>query len=173
MFFQTGGELAQEFNALYASLFKNSKRHIAIISALAKKKCGLQRAELLKAAKLTDNADFSKSLQELEQCGFIRKYTTLRKKSKDAIYQLIDNYTLFYFDFISENANGDEHFWSSQSATSIHAGWAGRAFERVCMQHVAQIKAALGFSAVISSVHSWSYKGQKDPVTGNTIHKGA
>lgn len=82
MFFQTGGELAQESNALYASLFKNSKRHIAIISALAKKKCGLQRVELLKAAELTDNADFSKSLQELEQCGFIRKYTTLRKKVK-------------------------------------------------------------------------------------------
>ena len=40
MFFQTGGELVQEFNVLYASLFKNPKRHIAIISALAKKKCG-------------------------------------------------------------------------------------------------------------------------------------
>ena len=140
---------------------------------MARKKRGLQRAELLKAAKLTDNTDFSKSLQELEQCGFIRKYTTIGKKNKDSIYQLIDNYTLFYFDFISENVNGDEHFWSSQSATSIHTGWAGRAFERVCMQHVAQIKAALGFSAVISSVHSWSYKGQKDPVSGRTIHKGA
>ena len=91
MFFQTGGELIQEFNALYASLFKNPKRHIAIISALAKKKSGLQRAELLKAAKLTDNSDFTKSLQELEQCGFIRKYTIIGKKNKDAIYQLIDN----------------------------------------------------------------------------------
>lgn len=48
-----------------------------------------------------------------------------------------------------------------------------RAFERVCMQHVSQIKDALGFSAVVSSVHSWSYKGEKDPVSGKTIHKGA
>ena len=173
MFFQTGGGLVQEFNALYASLFKNPKRHIAIISALAKKKRGLQRSELLKTAKLTDNTDFSKALQELEQCGFIRKYTTIGKKNKDSIYQLVDNYTLFYFDFISENVNGDEHFWSSQSATPIHTGWAGRAFERVCLQHIAQIKAALGFSAVISSVHSWAYKGLKDPVSGKTIHKGA
>ena len=133
----------------------------------------MQRTELLKAAKLTDNTDFSKALQELEQCGFIRKYTTIGKKNRDSIYQLIDNYTLFYFDFISENVNGDEHFWSSQSATSIHAGWAGRAFERVCMQHITQIKAALGFSAVVSSVHSWYYKGIKDPVSGKTIHKGA
>ncbi len=41
------------------------------------------------------------------------------------------------------------------------------------MQHVNQIKAALGFSAVVSSVHSWSYKGTKDPATGKTLTKGA
>ena len=173
MFFQMGGELSQEFDALYASLFKKPRRHIAIITALAKKKSGLLREEVLKTSKLTDNTDFSKALQELEQCGFIRKYTTIGKKNKDAIYQLIDNYTLFYFDFIRENVNGDEHFWTSQAGSSIHAGWAGRAFERVCMQHVSQIKDALGFSAVVSSVHSWSYKGEKDPVSGKTIHKGA
>lgn len=173
MFFQLGGELAEEFNALYASLFKQPKRHIAIIAALARKKSGLLREELLKATHLSDNADFSKALLELEQCGFVRKYAMIGKKSKDAIYQLIDNYTLFYFDFISENVNGDEHFWTSQAGGSIHAGWAGRAFERVCMQHVAQIKEALGFSAVVSSVHSWSHKGEKDPVSGRTIHKGA
>ena len=172
MFFQMGGELSQEFDALYASLFKKPRRHIAIITALAKKKSGLLREEVLKTSKLTDNTDFSKALQELEQCGFIRKYTTIGKKNKDAIYQLIDNYTLFYFDFIRENVNGDEHFWTSQAGSSIHAGWAGRAFERVCMQHVSQIKDALGFSAVVSSVHSWSYKGEKDPVSGKTIHKG-
>ena len=172
MFFQMEGELSQEFDALYASLFKKPRRHIAIITALAKKKSGLLREEVLKTSKLTDNTDFSKALQELEQCGFIRKYTTIGKKNKDAIYQLIDNYTLFYFDFIRENVNGDEHFWTSQAGSSIHAGWAGRAFERVCMQHVCQIKDALGFSAVVSSVHSWSYKGEKDPVSGKTIHKG-
>ena len=173
MFFQMGGELSQEFDALYASLFKKPRRHIAIITALAKKKSGLLREEVLKTSKLTDNTDFSKALQELEQCGFIRKYTTIGKKNKEAIYQLIDNYTLYYFDFIRENVNGDEHFWTSQAGTSIHAGWAGRAFERVCMQHVNQIKEALGFSAVVSSVHSWSYKGEKDPESGKTIHKGA
>ena len=77
------------------------------------------------------------------------------------------------WDFLKQMpVDGDEHFWTSQAGGSIHAGWAGRAFERVCMQHVAQIKEALGFSAVVSSVHSWSYKGEKDPVSGRTIHKG-
>ena len=173
MFFQSGGELTEEFSALYASLFKKPKRHIAIITALANKKSGFQRDEILNATKLSDNAEFSRALQELEQCGFIRKYTMMDKKSKDAIYQLIDNYTLFYFDFISENVNGDEHFWTSQFETSVHNGWAGRAFERVCMQHISQIKSALGFSAVVSSVHSWTYRGQKDIITGKRISSGA
>lgn len=173
MFFRTSGELTGEFDALYASLFKKPRHHIAIITALAKKKQGLLREELLKTSKLSDNSEFSKALQELEQCGFIRKYTTIGKKAKEATYQLIDNYTLFYFDFISENTNGDEHFWTSSASTTLHYGWAGRAFERVCMQHIRQIKEALGFSAVVSSVHSWSFKGTKDPVTGKTLTKGA
>lgn len=173
MFFQAGGELTREFDALYASLFKNPRHHISIITALAKKKRGLLREELLNTTRLTDNTDFSKALQELEQCGFIRKYTAIGKKTKDATYQLIDNYTLFYFDFIKENTNGDERFWSSQAGSSIHYGWAGRAFERVCLQHIQQIKEGLGFSAVISSVHSWSQKRKKDSNTGKAIQKGA
>jgi len=173
MFFQPGGELINEFNALYASLFKCPIHHIAIITALAKKKQGLLRTDLLKSAKLNDNTDFSKALQELEQCGFIRKYTTIGKKRTDSIYQLIDNYTLFYFDFICENVNGDEHFWTSQAESTVHTGWAGRAFERVCMQHIPQIKESLGFSAVVSSVHSWFYRGKRDPISGKVIFKGA
>lgn len=173
MFFQPSGELTQEFDALYASLFKRPRHHIAIITALAKKKMGMVREELLKASRLTDNSDFSKALQELEQCGFIHKYSAIGKKTKDATYQLIDNYTLFYFDFISENTNGDEHFWTSSAGTSIHYGWAGRAFERVCLQHVKQIKEALGFSAVVSSVHSWYFRGNKDAATGKILTRGA
>ena len=173
IFFQPSGELTQEFDALYASLFKKPRKHIAIITALAKKKQGLTREELIKASKLSDNTDFSKTTQELEQCGFIRKYTNIGKTTKNAIYQLIDNYTLFYFDFISKNNNGDEHFWSSSIGTPTHYNWAGRAFEHVCMQHIKQIKEALGFSAVVSSVHSWMSKGIKDSTTGKTITKGA
>ncbi len=173
MFFQPNGELIHEYDSLYASLFKKPRCHIAIINALASKKQGLLRDDLLKISRLTDNSQFSKALRELEQCGFIRKFTAIGKKIKDTSYQLIDNYTLFYFDFISENVNEDTHFWSSSMGTSIHYSWAGRAFERVCMQHILQIKEALGFAAVISSVHSWTCKGKKDPITGKTLSKGA
>ena len=112
MFFAEHGKLAREFDALYSSLFKKPKTHIKIITTLALRKIGLRRNDILKYGKLLDNEEFSKALKELEECGFIRKYTVIGKKTKGAVYQLMDNYTLFYFDFIKENVNGAEHFWT-------------------------------------------------------------
>ncbi len=169
IFFSERGELTKEFDALYASLFKRPTTHIAIITALANKKMGMQREEILASTSLSDNTTFANALQELEQCGFIRKFMPMGNKNKNAVYQLMDNYTLFYFDFIKKNINQDEHFWTANIDTTIHNGWAGRAFERVCIQHLKQIKKALGFSAVISTAHSWFYKPKDTNVKGAQI----
>jgi len=159
MFFDEDGELAQEYDALYSSLFKHPRVHISIINSLSTKKVGMERAELLEMSKESDNEQFSKALKELEQCGFIRKYTCLGKEKKNAVYQLMDNYTLFYFQFVKQNKNGDKTFWTSMYNSSLHNSWAGLAFERVCLQHLEQIKKSLGFSAVISTAHSWTGPG--------------
>ena len=67
------------------------------------------REEILSTPQLSDNTTFSNALQELEQCGFIRKFTPIGNKSKNAIYQLMDNYTLFYFDFIRKSIRKSLH----------------------------------------------------------------
>lgn len=155
LFFNPKGELYLEFDALYASLFKNSQLHIAVVAALAGCKRGLSREEILTATSLTDNGKFDKALRDLEYCGFIRKYNMIDKKSKGALYQLMDNYTLFYYHFIRNNEHNDQHFWSNSQGKPIHLSWTGLGFERVCMQHVDQIKAALGVSGVLTNVYSW------------------
>ncbi len=159
MFFSEDGELTHEYDALYASLFKNPNVHISIINTLSTKKVGMTRSELLDKSKQSDNEQFAKALKELEQCGFIRKYTCFGKKTKDAMYQLMDNYTLFYFQFVVKNENGDKTFWSSMYNSPLHNNWSGLAFERVCLQHLEQIKKGLGFGAVISTAHSWTSQG--------------
>ena len=169
LFFAENGELVHEYNALYASLFRNPSVHIAIINALAKKKAGMLREEILSETIISDNEHFARALRELEQCSFIRRYTFLGKKKKDVVYQLMDNYTLFYFKFIQQNENGDRSFWTSNQSTTLHDTWAGLAFERVCLQHLEQIKKALGFSAVISTAHSWFYKPKDEQDTGVQI----
>ena len=158
MFFSNDGELVREFNALYASLFRNPKVHISIIEALARKKSGLTRNEIIEYSHCADNDKLSNALRELEQCSFVRKYTYIGKRKKDAVYQLIDNFTLFYYNFMMENENGDNYFWTAQAHSSLHDAWAGVAFERVCLLHLSEIKKALGFSAVVSTAHSWYYK---------------
>ena len=153
--FAKNGKLSNEFNQLYASLFKSPEQYIDIVTALGKKKAGMTREEIIAATDKYSNGALSKVLDELEYCGFIRKYNGFDKKSKQAIYQLIDNYTLFYFKFIQQNENNDEHFWSASIDSAMHRAWSGLAFERLCMAHTQQIKAALGIAGVLSNVYSW------------------
>ena len=153
--FAKNGKLSNEFNQLYASLFKSPEQYIDIVTALGKKKAGMTREEIIAATDRYSNGALSKVLDELEYCGFIRKYNGFDKKSKQAIYQLIDNYTLFYFKFIQQNENNDEHFWSASIDSAMHRAWSGLAFERLCMAHTQQIKVALGISGVLSNVYSW------------------
>jgi len=153
--FAKNGKLSNEFNQLYASLFKSPEQYIDIVTALGKKKAGMTREEIIAATDKYSNGALSKVLDELEYCGFIRKYNGFDKKSKQAIYQLIDNYTLFYFKFIQQNENNDEHFWSASIDSAVHRAWSGLAFERLCMAHTQQIKVVLGISGVLSNVYSW------------------
>jgi len=97
----------------------------------------------------------SRYLKVLEQCGFIRRFSELWKRTKGAVFQLIDNFTLFYFRFMEPNATNDRHYWSAMFDTRTHSTWAGLAFERLCLQHIDGIRHALGISGVLANVHSW------------------
>lgn len=74
---------------------------------------------------------------------------------KGTIYQLVDNFTLFYFRFMEQKQ--DSNFWIRTIGKTAYNVWCRLAFERVCFQHVEQIKKALGISGVISNVYSWVY----------------
>ena len=155
MFFSGSEKLENEFDELYASLFEHPEPYLAIVEALAKKKCGMVRGEVAEASGVENSGSLTKYLKVLEQCGFVRRFTEIGKKTKGSIYQLMDNFTLFYFRFIEANRSNDPHFWSAMVDSRVHSTWAGLAFERLCLQHVGGIKAALGISGVLSNVHSW------------------
>ncbi|MBO5500092.1 MAG: AAA family ATPase, partial [Bacteroidales bacterium] len=154
LFFAENGKLKNEYNALYESLFKHPELYIKIVSILGNKATGLTRQELVDKYNLDASGTLTRCLEELEECGFIRRYNAFGKESKGAVYQLIDNYTLFYFKFIKE-ADGDVAFWTNSLNTSLQNTWCGYAFERVCLQHIGQIKQALGIGAVSTKQCSW------------------
>ena len=161
LIFSEGGDLHDEFQLLYASLFRNPEPYVDVISALATKKMGMTREELSTALHVTSGGHFSEILEDLEWCGFIRKYTILGKKSKDSIYQLIDHFTLFYYEFIKDHDHAD-NFWQTMQGKPQYNTWCGLAFERVCLWHVDQIKKALGISGVMTNVYSWRCEPDKN-----------
>ena len=154
-FFAADAPLKDEFRYLFRSLFKRPENYVAIIEALGTRKAGMERAELLEATGMTNSGGFTSKLQELEQCGFIRKYREFGKERKNSVYQLIDNFTLFHYKFLEKRPT-DECYWSNQENTPARNAWTGIAFERVCLQHVGEMKRALGISGVLTDVSSWS-----------------
>lgn len=158
MFFALDAPLQNEFEKLFRSLFKKSDIYIRIVKSLTERRAGLLREQILQLVKTDDNEIFQKALKELEQCGFIRKYNMLDFKSKNSLYQLIDNFTLFHFQHIETNQPHDDHYWSNLQFSGRYNAWAGLAFERVCLLHTQQIKQALGISGIRSNVYSWTYK---------------
>ena len=152
--FAKNAPLKKEFQYLYASVFKHPAIYLQIVEALSRKKAGMTREELIAATGLANSGTLTVKLEELENCGFIRKYSAFGKKKKDAVYQLMDSFTLFWYHFM-QSAPDDEHFWTNQINTPAINTWLGLAFERVCLMHVAQMKKKLGISGVLTNVHSW------------------
>lgn len=162
LFFSEDGNLRHEFDDLYDSLFKQPKPYLSIVDALATKKVGMTRTEILRTTQLTDNGKLTEYLENLEYCGFIRKYNCIGMKAKNALFQLMDNYTLFYYKFIKDSYINDAQYWTKITGKPEYNTWCGLAFERVCLQHVEQIKAKLGIQGVITTVYSWSVAGSTD-----------
>lgn len=153
--FSKNGALREEFSSLYASLFKHSENHKKVVEFLARKTKGMTREEIIAATKLSDGGGLSKTLEELEQCGFILRYNAFDKKSKNQLYQLADFYTLFYLNFIRNSKYDDEYSWTNFIDNARHRAWSGYAFEMVCLTHVKQIKNKLGISGVLTHTASW------------------
>ena len=154
-FFTPEGELYDEFDALYASLFKKPEGYIKVVKLLSEKRSGLTRNELIRGGKFTDNGNFGQILKDLESCGFIRSYNVMGNVRRDAVYQLIDPFTIFYYEFMSENTRRDPKFWTHTLNKPLYYTWCGLSFERVCLLHVEQIKRALGISGMVSGVYAW------------------
>lgn len=160
LIFSEGGEMYDEFDMLYSSLFNSPDPYVDIISVLAGKREGMTRGEIIDAGKFKSSGKFTDMLQDLEWCGLIRSYFLPGKNVKDRVWQLMDNYTIFYFTF-QKGHRQPADFWESVQSTPQYNTWCGLAFERVCLQHVDQIKRKLGISGVLTYEYAWRYHGDK------------
>ena len=160
MFFDEMAPLKDEFNDLYSSLFKNAAGYKKIVEVLATRKIGMSRSEIAELTGIHGTGRLSDMLDTLVASGFLRWYRGYGKKKRDGIYQLIDNFTLFHFRFLAPPPT-DEHFWSTTLASQTQSVWRGLAFERLCLQHLAQIRRALGVGSIHVEAYGWQFKGNE------------
>jgi len=158
--FSSQGLLRDEFARLYASLFDDPEQHVAIVKALARKREGLTRGELLTISGLRSGGTATKRLEELEESGFLLRSVPFGKKENDALYRLADEFSLFHVTWmqsLGRKSPGDGH-WLRQSQSQRWRAWSGYAFEGVCLKHTARLKAALGIAGVGSTEAPWRHR---------------
>lgn len=160
--FREGALLTTEYQNLFASLFKNASKYEAIISSLASKTRGMTRNELISSTGIPTGGSISKRLDELEESGFISRYSPFNRKSKTTLYRLSDFYNFFYHKYIKSHKNAGEGTWLNAIDSPSQRAWAGFAFEQICLAHIPQIKKALGISGVLSHAISWRSKSTKE-----------
>ena len=152
LFFAPNALLKDEFDTLYKSLFKKSEEYVKIISALSKRRGGYTREEIVQATGLANGGGLTRRLDELEQCNFIRRHSPL--KGRVPIYQLIDFYSFFYFQFLNGTRNYDRDAWMHLQASPRHNTWLGLSFERLCFAHIYEIHKALGITGVATKTYA-------------------
>lgn len=166
--FAASAPLRNEFGELYRSLFRSSHLYERVVSVLARKKIGMTRSEIIATAGDGIAGTLSEVLESLECSGFVRRYRSPGKKARDSVYQLIDEFTFFHFRFL-DGAITDEHFWQTMAQTPVRSAWRGLAFERLCLLHVRQIKAALGISGIHVESYAWRHAPDESVPEGAQI----
>lgn len=67
----------------------------------------------------------------------------------------MDNFTLYYLKFLRPKKSKNKGNWLNIMNTPSFYSWTGNAFEIICLQHILQIKKAMGIVAVYTEESTW------------------
>ena len=133
-----------------------------MIEALASHPYGMTRNQLLAESQVSNGGIFVRVIKNLIDCGFIKQLEPHGKKNKDAIFRIIDFYSVFYLKYIVENIGDRNNIWQSLSTSAGYNSWMEYAFENICLTHLKPIHTALGIGGVFTKVSSFYFKGNDE-----------
>ncbi len=159
--------LLEEFDKLYSSLFENAHIYVEIVRAIARHRFGIHQENLFKQIKISKGGTIVRKLEELEEAGFIMSFKAYQHKKKGIHYKIIDEYTLFYFQWIEPirdtllKKGVRKGYWDKMMKSPSWASWAGYSFEAICYKHLHQISQAIDLSPTAIPV-TWRYMPRKE-----------
>lgn len=146
------GALRTELERLYASLYKDDKKYLQVVRALAGRRGSLLRGDLLKAAGLHTGGGATTILTNLQEGGFINESIPPGRQSRDRFYRLTDEFSRFHLQWLARRPPSS---WQQVRGTPRWRAWAGLAFEGLCRKHAPALQRALGISGVAAEVGGW------------------
>ena len=161
--FRKNSFLLEEFQNLYASLFNESEDYIAILELISKAHYGISQVDLF--AKLNKSLRGKRGLEilnDLIASDFIISFKSHFNKKRGIYYKIIDEYTLFYFQWIQpikdmlQERSLETGNWQETQNSVEWSVWSGYAFEAVCYKHISQIRKCLNISAN-AVADTWRY----------------
>jgi uncharacterized protein len=157
--FEQGGALHSEFDQLYPALFDSPENHMSVVRALASRRSGLTRPEIMEITGIPNGGGLTKTLEELDHSGFIAEYVPFGKQKRETVYRLTDEYSLFFLKFIEPMRREGAGVWQSFQQKPSFRAWSGYAFESICLKHLSSLKQALGIAGIYSSSSAFYHKG--------------
>lgn len=157
--FKEDGILKNEYENLYKALFQNYTTHEIIVKVLSMVKYGISRDEILKKTGIKSAGEYTRTMEDLMLSGFIVEETTFGRIKKGSLYRLVDEYSVFYHQFIKNNKKYKLGLWNQITASQSYKIWKGFAFESLCKKHIFPIKKALGISGIYTEESVFVKKG--------------
>ncbi len=161
--FRQNSPLFSEFDNLFSSLFEETETYIELLRIIAKNRSGTGQKEIIQQSNyFSRGGRVVKKLMELEEAGFIISFTPHLHKKRGIYYRLIDEYTLFYLDWIEPIRNTlqknslEQGYWEGKQNSGKWHNWAGYAFEAICYKHLSQIRKKLHMNPT-AVANGWRY----------------
>ncbi len=165
--FQRKSFLAEEFENLFSSLYEEPGSYIEIVRIIASRRYGIGQEELLRQlGKTLHGKTGLKRLKALQDANFITSFKPHFHKKRGIYYKVIDEYTLFYLDWIEPikatllTKGPMKGYWEKQRGSPSWSSWSGYAFESVCYKHLPQISQSLKMSPR-AIPNTWRYVPRK------------
>lgn len=150
LFFVKNALLANEYERIFFSQFKEHKTYELIVMALKEKPCTLE--EISQIIKMPSGGGLKVYLENLEQAAFITSFVPYNSKMDTKLikYKLTDEYLRFYFKYVAPNIKLINHNQKqnlfSQLVKPVWLPWLGFAFENYCFKNAFYLAHIMGFS---------------------------